>query len=63
MDMCVDDPCESGQTFESTWDGDNAGYICNGGKSSLTKYQFIIKSYKLVFISNIQTISLYTVLL
>ena len=35
MDMCVDDPCESGQTCESIWDGENAGYICNGGKSSL----------------------------
>ena len=43
LDMCEDDPCESGQTCESTWDGENAGYICNGGESSLKPYQFIIK--------------------
>ena len=30
IDMCENDPCDSGQTCESTWDGENAGFICNG---------------------------------
>ena len=35
LDMCENDPCDSEQTCESTWDGENAGYICNDGKSIL----------------------------
>ena len=32
VDTCEDDPCELGQTCESTWDGENAGFTCHGGK-------------------------------
>ena len=41
LDMCENDPCDPGQQCESTWDGTDAGYTCDGEGKNILLIQII----------------------